>query len=179
MLLFNHRFEQHAIGANLGSWYNVINGNALDKVRSSRLQSPIMVLSVVLYLFIFPSLFIWHFPFSFSRRLPPRSPSFVKPVRARASLFPRASLSVSAATPPSNHFSWVGLIKGDLTERADHRNISQSLSNTVRPTPPPPPPPPQPSSPPQPAANAHNSAKVNCIHYIRDGAKEGRKGEGE
>lgn len=71
------------------------------------------------------------------------------------------------ATPPTNHFSWVGLIKGDLTECADHRNINQSLSNTA-----------SPRWLPQPAANVHNSAKVNCIHYIRDRVKEGER-EGE
>lgn len=126
-------------------------GNTHFKVHCNHLQSRIIVLPIIPYHpFISPS------------------PSLLPPT-----LFFLISLSSLCpsihhpATPPSNHFSWVGLIKGDLTECADHRNINQSLSNTA-----------SPRRLPQTAANVHSSAKVNCIHYIRDRANEGdREGE--
>lgn len=129
----------------------------------SHLQSGMIVLPIIpLYPVIFPSLFFCLLVFPFFH---PLHAPFVTPTPTHFVPIPPSFSGPSIrlpATPPANHFSWVGLIKGDLTECADHRNINQSLSNTV-----------SPRWLPQPAANAHSSAKVNCIHYIRDRAKEG------
>lgn len=127
-------------------------GTLYFKVHCSHLQSRIIVLPIIPYHpFISPS----------PGLLPQPSSSSFLPLS-------RAPRSISTAAPPSNHFSWVGLIKGDLTECADHRNINQSLSDTA-----------SPRWLPQTAANVHSSAKVNCIHYIRDRAKRETERERE
>lgn len=60
------------------------------------------------------------------------------------------------ATPPFNHFSRVSLIKGDLTERADHGNINHS--------------PPAAAAAPNCRRHGRRRRKVNGIHY-----KKGQK----
>lgn len=155
ILPYNQQFKYNVIAANLGDRCDII----IMKHAAAIFNQGFIVLPII------------------SER-PPLSPSIVasfcsSSLHLQPTSFPPVLPSFSCpsirlpATPPSNHFSWVGLIKGDLTECADHRNINQSLSDAASP----------PADSPNLAANARSSAKVNCIHYIRDKSERGREGE--
>lgn len=121
-VLHNQQFKSMLLELTLGSGMVLLQEHFF-KVHRSHLQSRIIVLPIIPHHpFISPSLFI--------------SSLHSSSLLAQPSLIFLPFLCPSIhlpATPPSNHFSWVGLIKGDLTECADHRNINQSLSNTVSP----------------------------------------------